>query len=98
MKNLVIYSGFNKGKYCLIKEIDNYEVFKDVIGVFKNPPYNEIMTDEDCLEEYNSYVYNGYMFGCFIDGKIAGINCILNDVPSDYSICFQDKSRIAYPK
>ena len=36
------------------------------------------------------------MFGCFINDEIAGINCILNDVPSDYSICFSDKSRIAY--
>ena len=96
MKNLIIYSGFNKGKYCLVKEIDNYEIFKDVISIFKNPPYNEMMTEEDCVSEYNSYVDNGYMFGCFIDGKIAGINCILNDVPDDYSICFTDKSRIAY--
>ena len=96
MKNLVIYSGINKGKYCLIKEIDNYEKFKDIIGVFKNPPYNEIMTDKDCRKEFESYIYNGYMFGCFIDDEIAGINCILNDVPSDYSIRFSDKSRIAY--
>ena len=96
MKDLVIYSGFNKEKYCLVREIDNYEMFKDVISVFKNPPYNEIMTDEDCLNEFNSYIDNGYMFGCFVDGKIAGINCILNDVPEDYSIRFEDKSRIAY--
>ena len=96
MRNLEIYSEINKGKHCLIKEIDSYEKFKDVIGVFKNPPYNEILTEEDCRKEYESYIYNGYMFGCFINDEIAGINCILNDVPSDYSICFSDKSRIAY--
>lgn len=96
MKNLVIYKGMIRGNYCLVKTISNFEIFKDLIGVFKNPPYNEILSDDDCFKEYESYVNNGYIFGCFINNQAAGINCILNDVPDDYSICFDDKRRIAY--
>ena len=31
-----------------------------------------------------------------VDGQIQGINCILNDVPEDYSINFVNPKRIAY--
>lgn len=96
MRNLVIYKGIIKGNFCLIKTINSFEIFKDLIGVFKNPPYNEILSDEDCFKEFESYINNGYIFVCFINNQAAGINCILNDVPDDYSICFVDKRRVAY--
>ena len=96
MKNFVLYRGIVKDSYCLVKTVSNYENFKDIIGIFKNPPYCEILSDDDYFNEYQSYVNNGYMFGCYINNEIAGINCILNDVPCDYSICFTNKNRVAY--
>ncbi len=97
MKDLVIFAGTVKlGKCAVIKKPDNFENFKDVLCVFRNDPYNEILTDEDCKREYDLYSSNGYIFGCYLDGKIAGINCILNDVPDDYSIRFEDADKVAY--
>lgn len=97
MKNFKLYEGILKGKeYCLIKGVDNFEDFKKVIKVFSDAPYNEILTLEDCINEYYSYEKNGFVVGAYVDGNIAGINCILNDVPEDYSIKFHNKKRIAY--
>ena len=97
MENLILYSLINEDKnYILVKNIYKYEEFKKVVKVFSNPPYNEILTDNDCKIEFNSYIENGFIIGCYVNDDIAGINCILNDVPKNYSIKFYDKSRIAY--
>lgn len=97
MKDLIIFDGFLKiGKYIVIKNVDDFDNFKDVLCVFRNYPYNEILSEEDCKFEYDLYKENGYIFGCYLDGNIAGINCILNDVPSDYSIGFENNSNVAY--
>ena len=97
MKDLILYKEIDKNKnYILIKEIKQYEQFKSVIKVFSNPPYNEILSDKDCEAEFNSYIDNGLIIGCFINNNLAGINCILNDVPSEYSITFNDTKKVAY--
>lgn len=97
MKDLVIFDGVLKiGKHVIIKNVDNFDNFKDVLCVFRNYPYNEILSDEDCKDEYVLYNENGYIFGCYLDGNITGINCILNDVPKEYSIGFEDTKKVAY--
>ena len=97
MENIIIFKGILKTKkYVVVKEIENFNNFKEVITVFQDYPYNEILTEEDIKAEYESYIDNGHMFGCFVEDEIAGINCILNEVPDDYSIGFEDESKIAY--
>ena len=97
MKNLKIYENFNKeGEYVLVRTLQSLDEFKDGIRVFQNPPFCEVLSDKDCEEEYNSYVDNGIAFGCFVDDKLAGINCVLYDVPEEYGIGFHDKDKVAY--
>lgn len=97
MQTIDLYNGILKnGKYCLVKTINEFSEFNDVIRVFSQPPYNEILSETDCLNEFNSYVDNGFMVGVYVNDKIAGINCILNDVPVQYSIGFSDNKRVAY--
>lgn len=97
MKNLVIYSGYDvNNNYILVKSLRNYEDFKSGIRVFCAPPYNEKLTEEDCRLEFQSYVDNGIAFGCYVNGELAGLNCISNDVHESYSIRFPDNKRVAY--
>lgn len=97
MKNLTIYDGIDiLGDPIVIKTVNNKEDFIKGLKVFQNPPYNEILTNKDCEEEYNLYNKNGIVFGAFIDDEIAGINCILNDVPDTYGIGFYDNNKVAY--
>lgn len=92
----VLFKENINGKCVVVKDLNNFNLFKEVIAVFKNPPYFEILTDEDCFKEYISYMFNGHLFGCFVDDSIAGINCILNGSPKEYSIGFENENRIAY--
>ena len=97
MNSLIIFKGMETlGKNVIVREIDNFNDFKEVILVFQDYPYNEILSDKECQLEYDLYMQNGYIFGCYVDDNIAGINCVLNDVPDDYSIKFYDNSKIAY--
>lgn len=97
MKSLVLYSGLLKDDhYCLIKTMHDFDDFKKVIKVFSEDPYNEVLSDQDCIDEFDSYEKNGFVIGGYVDGQIQGINCILNDVPEDYSINFVNPKRIAY--
>jgi GNAT superfamily N-acetyltransferase len=97
MKNLVIFEGIDKlGDSVVIKTVRDRDDFNKALRVFQNPPYNEILSDSECDSEYASYDRNGIVFGAFIDSKIAGINCILNDVPQEYGIGFYDKDKVAY--
>lgn len=97
MEKELIYKEKNiNGEVVLIKTLESFEDFKDGIRIFCAPPYNEILTDKDCEDEYLSYVENGIVFGCYVDQKLAGLNCILNEVHKDYSISFYDNSKIAY--
>ena len=97
MKNLVIYEGYDlKGDLILVKSLRNFSDFKEGIRVFQNPPYSEILTDQDCEKEFYIYQDNGIVFGCFGNDNLAGINCILNGAPDEYGIAFYNSDRVAY--
>lgn len=100
MKNLVIYEGYDlKGDFILVKSLRNFndfDNFKEGIRVFQNPPYSEILTDQDCKKEFLLYHDNGIVFGCFVNDNLAGINCVLNGVPDEYGIAFYNSDRVAY--
>ena len=90
MKNLVIYNNVLDGDYVLVKQmnkIGDFSDFKKGLKVFSDPPYNELLTDKDCLDEYNSYMDNGLVFACYVNSNIAGIN---------YNITFPDNKKVAY--
>ena len=80
----------------VVKSVDNVDDFINTIRVFRGAPYYEILDDEACALEYNSYVQNGIVLGCYINGEIAGINCILNESDKNHSIVFSPEDKIAY--
>ena len=97
MDNLIIFNGILKtNNNVIVRKVDNFNDFEKVLVVFQNFPYNEILSKKECQDEYDLYMNNGYIFASYVDNKIAGINCILNDVPEDYSIKFHDKTKVAY--
>ena len=49
MEKVELFKENNK----VIKTVTNFEDFKDVIRVFCEKPYYEILSDKDCEEEYN---------------------------------------------
>lgn len=94
MENIKIYG--DKEKNIIIKTITNFEDFEKGITVFRNAPYHEILSKKDMEEEYNTYVENGIALGCYVDDKIAGLNCIVYDADPNHSVMFDKDSRIAY--
>ncbi len=97
MKNLTLYSAPDaSSNLILVRTLFNYEDFKSGIRVFCAPPYNEQLTEEDCQKEFQTYLDNGIVFGCYVNGELAGLNCILNDVNDEYSIRFPDRKKVAY--
>ena len=92
MEKVELFKENNK----VIKTVTNFEDFKDVIRVFCEKPYYEILSDKDCEEEYNLYVEKGIVLGCYIDNKIVGINCIVNEADKNHSIVFPEGSKVAY--
>ena len=85
-----------KNNQIIVKEVNKLNEFCDVITVFKSKPYNEILTKEDIEEEYQLYMSNGIIIGCYINGEIAGLNCIYDGAEKKHSIVFNDKDKIAY--
>lgn len=97
MEKIEVYGDYdNLGNQRVIKTIDTIDDFIDGILVFRNAPYYEVLSKDDCEEEYSSYVENGIPLGCYINGQIAGLNCILYDSEDKHSILFSDKDKIAY--
>lgn len=97
MENFETYRYYDKNhKLRVLKAIRNIDDFKKVITVFRDYPYNEQLTDKDIEVEYNSYQKNGIILGCYLDGKIAGINCILDGADKNHGIKFYDEDKIAY--
>lgn len=94
MENIKIY-GDNEKK-IVIKTITNFEDFEKGITVFRNAPYYEILSKSDMEEEYNTYVENGIALGCFVDGNIAGLNCIVYEADPKHSLMFDKDARVAY--
>lgn len=92
----LIYEKKNdEGNLITVKSILTLEEFKEGIRIFCEPPYCEKLTDEDCRLEYDSYDKNGIALGCYVDGILAGLNCIVNEIHEDYSIRF-DSNKVAY--
>lgn len=94
MENIKIYG--DKEKNIVIKTITNFEDFEKGITVFRNAPYHEILSKSDMEEEYNTYVENGIALGCFVDGNIAGLNCIVHEADPKHSVMFDKDARVAY--
>jgi len=92
MEKVEIFKNDNK----VIKTVTNIEDFKDVIRVFCGKPYYEILDDKACEEEYNLYVEKGIVLGYYIDNKIIGINCIVNEADKSHSIKFPEGDKVAY--
>lgn len=92
MEKVELFKENNK----VIKTVTNFEDFKEVIREFCKKPYYEILSDKDCEEEYNLYVDKGIVLGCYIDNKIVGINCVVNEADKNHSIMFPEGSKVAY--
>lgn len=86
----------NNDRIITLKTVDDYKDFKEVIKIFSNYPYYEILSDKDCMNEYELYEQNGFVIGCYVDDVIAGINCVVNKPDESHSIKFFDDLSIAY--
>lgn len=53
--------------------INDYENFKKVSGVWGKYPFFEEWTEEDYVEEFSDFIQNGEMYGIFLDDKIFGM-------------------------
>lgn len=80
----------------VVKTIANIDDFIETIGVFKDKPYYEILDKDACEEEYALYEKNGLVLGAYVDGKIAGVNCLVYDSDKSHSIVFPDDSHVVY--
>ncbi len=80
----------------IIKTVTNFEQFKDVIRVFQGAPYYEILSDQDCRNEYGIYEEKGLVLGYYVDDKLTGINCIINEPDQNHSIIFPENEKVAY--
>lgn len=97
MEKLEIYGDYDSdNNRRVIKTIDTLDDFMKVISVFRSAPYYEVLSKEDCEEEFASYVNNGLPLGCYVNGEIAGLNCILYDSDKNHSILFDERDKIAY--
>lgn len=85
-----------KNNLKVVKTIENIDDFINVISVFKDEPYYEILDKNACEEEYNLYKKNGLALGCYINNKIAGLNCIVYDSDKKHSVKFDDNDKVAY--
>lgn len=97
MEKLELFKGYDeKNNLKIVKTIENIDDFIDAISVFKDAPYYEILDKNACEEEYSLYVQNGLVLGCYINNKIAGLNCIVYDSDKNHSVKFDEKDKIAY--
>jgi len=97
MEKLELFKGYDeKNNLKIVKTIENIDDFIDAISVFKDAPYYEILDKNACEEEYSLYVQNGLALGCYINNKIAGLNCIVYDSDKNHSVKFDEKDKIAY--
>ena len=95
MENVELYKNYDeKNNLNVIKTVNNIDDFIDVISVFKAAPYYEILDKNACEEEFEGYKKNGIALGFYVNNKIAGLNCILNEYDKDHSIYFSDKDKI----
>lgn len=98
MEKIEIFGEYDKDlkSNVVIKTIDHFEDFKKGITVFRCAPYYEILSEQDMKDEYANYVDNGIAFGCYLDGELAGLNCIVYEDDKKHSIAFGEDDRIAY--
>jgi len=54
-----------------IKKIEMYKDFKKVVQVFKDPPFSEILTEKEMIEEFKSYLDNGISYGYYNNNSIS---------------------------
>lgn len=86
-----------EGHTYVLKRV-NYLEFKKVITVFQQPPFYEKCTEADMKTEFQGYENNGFVMGCYIDGEIKGINCVLKEVEEEHKdiIKFPNDDKVAY--
>ncbi len=80
----------------IIKEIEKYEDFKKVIQVFKEPPFSELLTEKDMLEEFELYLKNGMSFGYYYNDNILGFIGILKGIQEGHPIYNYKNEEVLY--
>lgn len=80
----------------IVKEINKYEDFKKVIKIFQQPPFNEILTEEDMINEFQSYIDNGYALGCYDKEDILGFIGILKGLQHNHPVSFENPDNVLY--
>jgi len=79
-----------------IKKIEIYEDFKKVVQVFKEPPFSEILTKKDMMEEFESYLNKGISYGYYFNNNILGFIGILRGRQKGHPINKYSSEQILY--
>lgn len=79
-----------------IKKIEIYKDFKEIIQVFKEPPFSEVLSEESILEEFNSYLKGGIAYGYYKNGSILGFIGILKGIQHGHPIKGYNSKEVLY--
>ncbi len=79
-----------------VKKIEMYKDFKKIIQVFKEPPFSEILTERDMMEEFESYLTNGVSYGYYYNDQILGFIGILKGIQEEHPIKFYNSDEVLY--
>lgn len=96
MEKVELYKDYSNNDLKVIKTITNIDDFMEVISVFKEAPYYEILDKNAIEEEYETYKQNGLALGFYLNDKIAGLNCLVYKGDPKHSILFSRLDNIAY--
>ncbi len=79
-----------------VKKIELYEDFKKVVQVFKEPPFSEILTKKDMMDEFESYLEKGVSYGYYFNDQILGFIGILKGIQEGHPIYSYDSDQVLY--
>ncbi|MGI6329843.1 MAG: GNAT family N-acetyltransferase [Bacilli bacterium] len=79
-----------------IKKIEMYKDFKKVVQVFKDPPFSEILTEKEMIEEFKSYLDNGISYGYYNNNSILGFIGVLKGVQKGHPINKYNAEQVLY--
>ena len=78
-----------KVKNGVVKPIENFEDFPDIIDVFKEPPYGEPLTMKDKIDEYVGYLEKGLALGYYNKNEeIMGYIGLMAEVEEEHKPYF----------
>lgn len=79
-----------------IKKLVNYDDFAKVFKVFEDFPFFESWAPEAIREEFEMFMTEGEIFGCYLEQKCIGIITIQPHKDGKYPVKFKNNEKVMY--